>query len=101
MTAQKFFRDTLGRRTADCVGDIDGEKVARFEKALDGVEVDVVRVDEILAWPSQFANRGIGSRARAARLGPDDLVLAIGFVPHRDDGTTLLRPACASRECAL
>ena len=53
-------------------------------------QADMVGIHVIGLSPAQRLDRGIRRRAGAGRLGADDDVLAVGFVPDRDDLHALL-----------
>jgi len=54
-------------------------------------QTDVIRIDVIGACPSQGLHGSVRRRAGATWLGADDHVLAVGFVPNRDNLNTLLQ----------
>jgi hypothetical protein len=66
---------------ADEVGNVDGVEIAGGDEALDGGEIDVLGVAEILFRPAKLFDSVVGGRASAGRFGTDDEVLAIGLVP--------------------
>ena len=77
-------RDFLGGgRCADVVRNVDGIEITVGKIAVNGSEVDVVRVQEVVGGPAETGHGGIGGGTRARRLGTDDEVFAIGLVPDR------------------
>ena len=70
-------------------GDIDGEKIARFDEAIDCGEVDVVRINVILAGPFELADRVRGSGTDAGGFRADGGVFPVGFIPNGDDEDAL------------
>ncbi len=70
---------------ADVIGDIEGEEITWGDEAVHGLEIDVVGIEQVGAGPAEIFDRGIGSIAGGLRLGTDDVVLAVGFVPDRAD----------------
>ena len=72
-------------RLGDEVSDVDGEEVGDADEALDGLQADVVGVEEIRSGPAERLHGGVGRGAGARRLGADDVVLAVGLVPDRHD----------------
>ena len=70
---------------SDEVGNIDGEEVGDADETLDGLQADVVGVEEVGGGPAEALHGGVGRSAGAGRLGADDIVLAVGLVPDRDD----------------
>ena len=101
MTPQKIFGGLLFDRTADGVGDIDGEEVAGRQEAIDGIEIDVVSVHIIRVCPAERAHGGIGGRASAGWFRAHGLVLTVGFVPDRNDGDALFGGAHAGGQLGL
>ncbi|MEY3911676.1 MAG: hypothetical protein RLY37_1144, partial [Verrucomicrobiota bacterium] len=69
----------------DEVGDIDSKEVGDADETLDGLQADVVGVEEVGGGPAEGLHGGVGRGAGAGRLGADDVVLAVGLVPDRDD----------------
>ena len=69
----------------DEVGDVDGEEVGDADETLDGLQADVVGVEEVRGGPAEGLHGGVGRGAGAGRLGADDVVLAVGLVPDRHD----------------
>ena len=69
----------------DEVGDVDGEEVGDADEALDGLQADVVGIEEVRSGPAEGLHGGVGRGAGARRLGSDDVVLAVGLVPDRHD----------------
>ena len=53
------------RGLADKVGHVDGVEVASIEKAVDGVQRDVVGVAEVGQLPAERLHRGVGGLARS------------------------------------
>jgi hypothetical protein len=45
----------------------------------------VVGIAEVRLAPVELVDSGVGGCPRLRRLGADDGVLAIGFIPHRHD----------------
>jgi hypothetical protein len=85
VAALKAFEIALRCGDADLVRNVDGEKVAGLEEAIDCAEIDVVGVAEVWLAPVEFMDSGVRGRARLRRFGADDGVLAVGFIPHRHD----------------
>ena len=79
-----LHRGGIGR-LGDEVGDVDGEEVGDADEALDGLQADVVGVEEVRSGPAERLHGGVGRGAGARRLGADDVVLAVGLVPDRHD----------------
>ena len=69
----------------DEIGDIDGEEIGDADETLDGLQADVVGVEEVGGGPAEGLYGGVGRGAGAGRLGADDVVLAVGLVPDRHD----------------
>src|ERR1017187_6863604 len=101
MAVEKALSDVLWRWTPDGVGHIDGEEVARFQKAIDRIEIDMVGVHVIRARPSQFAHGSVSGGARAGWLRAHYQILAVGFIPDRDDGNTPFGGAHAGGQLRL
>jgi hypothetical protein len=70
---------------SDVIGDIEGEEIAGRDEAIDGLEIDVVGIQQILARPVEVGDGLVGGVAGGLRLGTDDVVLTVGFVPDRGD----------------
>ncbi len=85
----------------DQVGDVDGEEVARREEARDGLQIDMVGVEEVGLRPAERLHGIIGCGARLAGLGANDGMLAIGLVPDRDDFNAGLRRKNAGGKLGL
>ena len=75
-------------RLADPIRHINGVEIAGVQEPVDGIEIDVVGVHMILLFPAYFAH--CRSAARTPRLGTNDVVLAIRFIPYRHHGDAIL-----------
>ena len=85
-------RDSLSRgRLANPIRHVNGVKVGIGDEAVHRAEADMVGIHVVGPRPPQRLDGCIRRRARACGLGPDDHVLAVGFVPDRDDLNALLR----------
>jgi hypothetical protein len=78
-------RPTPGKR-ADEIGDSDGEKIARSDEAVHGLEADMVGVHVIGVLPAEGGDCGIGLGAEVFGPGLHEHVLAVGLVPDGMDG---------------
>src|SRR5579863_8568030 len=65
---------------------IDGEKIARADIAVYGLQVDVIRIHVIRQLPAQFPRSVISRRAHAAGLRTNDVVLAVRLIPDWNNG---------------
>ncbi len=86
----RMFRDEGGDvggigGFTDVVGDVEREEIAGRDEAIDGGEVDVVGVQQIFVGPAEVGDGLVGGFACLGGLGADDVVLAVGLVPDRDD----------------
>ena len=70
---------------ADVIGDVEREEIAGIEEAIDGVEVDVVGIEQVVIFPAEGGDGLVGCLAGAAGFRADDGVLAVRFVPDWDD----------------
>jgi hypothetical protein len=68
---------------SDKICNIQCKEVAAIEKAFHRVQVDVIRIDKIVPFPSQGLHGGIRLGTQAPRLGSDDGMLTVGFIPNR------------------
>src|SRR5687768_5298345 len=75
----------VGCGRTDAIGDVDGKKIAGLEKAIHRLAANVIGIDMPWPRPTELLDGGECSLADAARLGADERVLAIGFVPYRHD----------------
>jgi len=73
--AHNYQTPDIFHTVADIVGNIDGKKVAGFDKTIHGLEVDVVGIEEVGLRPAKFLDGRIGSGPRGAGLGADDHVV--------------------------
>ena len=73
---------------ADQISHIQRKEIAGVEKAVHRLEVDVIGVEEVGLRPSQFLHGCVRRCARLHRLGSDDRVLSVGFIPHRHNFNT-------------
>ena len=81
-----------GSGFADGIRDVNREEIGGIEKAIHGFETDVVGVNMPGLPPAEFRD-GLGSSgADTGRFGTDDCVLAMGFIPDRNDVDAL--PGC-------
>ena len=71
--------------SADVVGNVDGVEVAVGKVAVDGAEIDVIRVEKVFGTPAQVCDRRIGGGAGAGGFGAYYEMLTIGLVPDRGD----------------
>ena len=84
------------RGFADPIGYINRKEVCVRNKSIDRCYPDVIGIDEISVAPAQRSDGGISSLARGGRLRADDHMLAIGFIPNRNDFETLFFGQSAS-----
>jgi hypothetical protein len=63
-SAKVLFIDRL----ADPVCNVDREKIAWREEAIDGVQIDVIRIAEVRLCPAAVADRRIGCGPRFGGL---------------------------------
>jgi hypothetical protein len=80
----------VGRGLADEVGHVEREEIARFEERIDGVEADVVGIDEVRTGPAAGFAGGVGLNSHVAGRAAHDRVLAVRLVPHGGDLDTPL-----------
>ena len=85
VSIDKFLDRTFVGRTIDEIGDIQGEEIARIEKAINGLQADVVGIDEVRPGPSQGPHGIVGFGSDAGGRAMHDQVFAVRFVPNRRD----------------
>ena len=94
---------------ADAVRHINREKIRRRNKAIHRFEADMVGVHMIRLLPAERLHSGIRLGPQAGRLGADERVFAVGFVPDgnefcaefsRLNAGLQLRPALMSKPVA-
>jgi hypothetical protein len=81
---ERLYRVSRGR-LPDRIGHIDCVEVAGREEPIDRFEPDMVGVHMVRFLPAEFLDRGVRGGPHATRLGADNGVFAVGFVPYRDD----------------
>ena len=94
---------------ADAVGHVNREEIRRRHETVHRFEADMVGVHMIGIFPAKRLHRRIGFGPQTGRLGADEGVFAVGFVPDRDecraqfrrqDAGTELRPALMAKTVA-
>ena len=83
-----FDRLGCGRLTNE-IGHIDGVEIAVRQEAPHRFQADMIGIKEVRSRPAQGLHGGIGRGTRGRRLGTDDRVFPVGFVPDRNDFDTL------------
>ena len=78
--------DHFGRhRLTDLVRDVDGEKIRIRQKTIDRFQANVIGIDVPAVLPSERLDRGLRRGAHTRRIGTNQGVLPIRFVPDGDD----------------
>jgi hypothetical protein len=62
---------------------VECKKIARLQKSLDGIQIDVIRIQKVGLGPPEFLDRRIGREPRLAWVRTDNQVLPVGFIPYR------------------
>ena len=101
MTIDEGVHAVRAGRLADGRGYVEGVEIAGVDEAIDGAEVDVIGVHVVGLFPAGLAYRCIGGGAHAGGFRADDAVLAIRFIPDRDDGDAAGRRHHASLQLSL
>ena len=66
---------------ADRVSHVDREKVGSFQEAVDGLQVDMIGIDEVGSLPTKRGNGLVGLLTQCGGLGADQIVLTVGLIP--------------------
>ena len=89
MPFQEGF-DCLGcGRLTNEIGHIDGVEVAVRQEASHRFQANMIGIEEVRSRPAEGLHGGIGGGTRGRRLGTDDGVFPVGFVPDWNDFDTL------------
>ena len=70
-------------RLADIIGNIECIIIAGIEKPVDGFKSDMVGIDKVRTFPLLLCRCSIGFLPRRNRLGSDNCMFAIRFIPYR------------------
>ena len=76
---------------ADAVRHVNGEEIRRRDEPIHRFEPDMVGVHMIGIFPAERLHRRIRFGPQAGRLGADEGVLAVGFVPDRNEDRAQFR----------
>ena len=89
MPLQEGFDRFGGGRLTNEIGHIDGVEIAVRQEAPHRFQADMIGIEEVRSRPAEGLHGGIGGGTRGRRLGTDDRVLPVGFVPDWNDFDTL------------
>ena len=88
-------------RFADEMSDVERVEVARRDKAIHRVQIDVIRIDIIGLLPAQFLDGSVCGGTHAVGFRTDDHVLTVGLVPDRNDFNARFRSQLAGPQLRL
>jgi hypothetical protein len=85
MTVNESFQAGGVGGFANRVSHVNGVKIGVRDEAIHGFEPDVVGVNVVGFLPAERFDSGIGFGAKTGRLGADEGVFTVGFVPDGND----------------
>ena len=83
------------------IGHVNREEIRIRNEAVHGFEPDVVGVHVVWFLPAERSDCGLGGGTGAGGFGTDEAVLAVGFIPDRNNFNALLGKFDAGLQLSL
>ena len=85
MAVYEFSQNLRGARRPNGISDVDRKKIRARNKAVHRFSPDMIGIHVPGSFPTELCHRVLCRGSNFGRFRTDDQMLAVGFVPHRDD----------------